>query len=352
MDKIISEDIQQISDEIKKEASVLEGKTLLVTGGSGFICSYFLDVVSFLNENYFNKKCKLICLDNLISGKKDRIEHLLSKDYFEFIEHDVSTPFNYPGKIDFIIHGASIVSPYFYRKYPIKTIDANALGARYLLQLALDKKAKSFLYLSSSEIYGNPSPENIPIPETYWGNVSCTGPRACYDESKRLAETLCMVFFNEYNLPTKIARPFNIYGPGLRLDDKRVVPDFVNDALKGGPIVMYSQGKDTRSFCYISDAIVGLFKILLSDFNGEAFNIGRGGETSVAELAETINELFDNKLKIIHKESHDPNYLKDNPQRRCPDLTKMKKLLNYEPKIDLKTGLKRIIEWYKSTHNL
>lgn len=349
MDKIIFDDVQQIiSDEIKKEALILEGKTLLVAGGSGFIGGYFLDVVSFLNEKYFDKKCKLICLDNLISGKESRISHLLPKDYFKFINHNLSLPFRYKGDIDFIIHAASIASPTFYRKYPIETIEVNVLGTRNLLQLAVEKKAKSFLYLSSSEIYGDPSPENIPTPETYWGNVSSIGPRACYDESKRLAETMCMIFFNKYNLPVKIARPFNVYGPGLRLEDKRVLPDFLKNALNGEPIIMYSDGTDTRSFCYISDAIRGFFKILLSNFNGETFNVGNDSEEiSMGNLAKVISELFDNKTEIVYKKSSDRNYLKDNPRRRCPDLTKIRKLLNYEHKINLKTGLKKIIEWYK-----
>jgi len=353
MNSIISEDIQKISEEIKKEAALLEGKTLLVAGGSGFIGSYFLNVVSFLNENYFSKKCRIICLDNLISGENSKIEHLLSKDYFQFIDHDISTPLNYREEIDFVIHAASIASPTFYRKYPIETMDVNALGTRYLLQSALDKKIKSFLYLSSSEVYGDPSAENIPTPETYWGNVSCLGPRACYDESKRLAETFCAVFFNKYHLPVKIARPFNVYGPGLGLEDKRVVPDFINNALHRSPIIMYSQGHDTRSFCYIADAVKAFFKILLSDFNGEVFNVGNDlEETSMAKLAEVVNEISDNQSGVIREKSQEPNYLKDNPRRRCPDLTKIKRFLDYEPKVDLRTGLKRIIEWYKSTYNL
>lgn len=352
MDKIILEDVKQIVDNIRKGASILQGKTLMVTGGAGFICSYFLDVVSFLNENYFDKKCKLICLDNLISANKKRISHLLSKDYFEFIKHDISIPFSYPGEIDFIIHGASIASPSIYRKYPIETIDANVLGARYLLDLAKDKKVKSFLFLSSSETYGDPLPGNIPTSETYRGNVSFTGPRACYDESKRLTETLCMAFFRKHNIPVKIARPFNLYGPGQRLEDKRVIPDFINNALKNEPIVMYSDGSALRTFSYVGDVITGFFRILLSNFNGEAFNVGNDSrEISMLELAKLINELFGNKLKIIHRISKDADYLKDNPQRRCPDLTKIRKLLNYEPKTDLRTGLRKTIKWAKETYN-
>lgn len=348
MDKIILGDVRGISEEVSRQASLLEGKTLLVAGGGGFLGGYFLDVLSFLNENVLKEKCRLICLDNFISGKEDRLSHLESKDYFESVHHNLALPFFYRGDIDFIIHTASIASPTFYRKYPIETIEVNALGTLHLLRLAKEKHVKSFLYLSSSEIYGDPPPEHVPTPETYWGNVSSVGPRACYDESKRLAETLCMVFSREYGLPVKIARPFNVYGPGLRLGDKRVIPDFLGNALRGDAITMYSKGTDTRSFCYVSDAITGFFKILLSDYNGEAFNVGSDAEeVSMEKLAQVVSELFDNSIEIIHKENPDRNYLADNPRRRCPDLTKMRKLLHYEPKVDLRTGLGRLIEWYK-----
>lgn len=353
IDKIISEDVIQICKDIEKETRSFEGKTLLVAGGSGFIGGYFLDVMSHLNENSLGKSCKLICLDNLIRGASDRIDHLMAKKYFEFINHDVSKPFDFPGNIDFLIHGASIASPTFYRKYPIETIDVNVLGTRNLLDLAAKKKSESVLYLSSSEVYGDPGPENIPTPETYRGNVSFFGPRACYDESKRVAETICIAFHSKHNVPVKIARPFNIYGPGLRLDDKRVIPDFLNNALNDKPIVMHSSGEDTRSFCYISDAMGAFFRILLSDSNGEAFNVGNDREeVSMKELADTINGLFGEKLEIIYEKSEDADYLRDNPRRRRPDLNKTKSYFNYEPKIDLRQGLERSIEWYRSAYKL
>lgn len=353
MDKIIFKDISRIGKEIKNEASILAGKSLLITGGSGFLCSYFLDTISFLNDNFFTTPCKLICMDNLITGNKERVSHLLTKNYFKFITHDVSKPLNYEDKIDFIIHGASIASPMTYRKYPIQTIDTNAFGTRYLLQLAIDKGVKSFLYLSSSEVYGDPTSEHIPTMESYWGNVSCTGPRSPYDESKRLAETLCMSFWRVYDLPVNIARPFNVYGPGLRLDDKRVIPDFVSNALHHEPIVLYSDGRASRSFCYISDAIIGFLKILLSGLRGEAFNVGNDSEEiSMAELAGLINELCGSPLPVVYKKSEDADYVSDNPQRRCPGLGKIRQLLNYEPEVDLRTGLSRSIEWYKLAYNL
>lgn len=348
MNNVILEDLQVIGQEIRRQAPLLEGKTLLVAGGGGFLGGYFLDVVSFLNENILKEKCRLICLDNFISGKKERVAHLVSKDYFEFINHNLVLPFSCQEPVDFIVHAASIASPAFYRKYPLETIEVNTLGTLHLLKLAKEKNVKSFLYLSSSEIYGDPPAEHIPTPETYWGNVSSVGPRACYDESKRLAETLSMVFFREYGLPVKIARPFNVYGPGLRLDDKRVIPDFLSNALKNETITMYSDGTDTRSFCYVSDAITGFFKILLSDFNGETFNVGSDvREISISDLAQVISGLFNNKIKVVHKSNPDSDYLVDNPHRRFPDLTKIRTLLNYKPNVDLQEGLRRLIQWYK-----
>lgn len=346
-DEIISEDVKQIASKLKNELSALEGKTLLVSGGAGFICSYFSDVVAYLNDNYFSNPCKIICLDNLANSNKNRLKYLAQKPYFIFLNQSVLDPVSYEGNVDFIVHGASLASPTLYRQYPLETIEANTMGTKNMLKLAVDKKVKSFIYLSSSEIYGNPLPENIPTPETYLGNVSCTGPRACYDESKRLGETLCMVFFNKHNVPVKIVRPFNVYGPGMT-QDKRVICDFIANALNNEPITMYSTGKDTRTFCYIADAITGMFKILLSGHNGQVFNVGSDSEeTSVMELAQTINAIFDNKLQIVQKISEDPNYLKDNPQRRCPDLTKIKTLLNYKPETGLKAGLIKTINWQK-----
>ena len=348
LNKVILEDAKQAADGIRGLASVLQGKTLLVSGGSGFICSYILDIVSYLNENYFEQPCKILCLDNLINSKTNRIGHLLSMPYFTFINHDVSKPFSYEGNIDFIIHGASLASPMLYRQYPIETIDANTLGTRNMISLAVEKKAQSFVYLSSSEIYGDPAESSIPTPETYWGNVSSVGPRSCYDESKRLAEALCMAFFNKRNVPVKIIRPFNVFGPGMA-QDKRVMPDFISSGVKNEPIIMYSKGDDTRTFCYIADAAEGFLRALLSDLNGEAFNIGNDQEEiSMLGLAKLISQIFDGKIEIIQKISNDPNYLKDNPKRRCPDLSKAKTLLGYSPKTSLRQGIEKTIAWYKS----
>ena len=260
------------------------------------------------------------------------------------------------GDFQYIIHGASIASPIFYRLHPIETMDANITGLRNLLDYCLKQKEKKkdvegFLFYSTSEIYGDPTPENIPTPETYKGNVSCTGPRACYDESKRYGETLSVNFAKQYDLPIRIVRPFNNYGPGLKLTDRRALPDFVRNVLDGEDIVLLSDGAPTRTFCYVADAIVGYFKVLLKGHNGEAYNIGSDKpEISIRELAEnvilTANMLFNYQGKLVFKTSSDKDYLTDNPNRRCPIIDKAKVHLHYDPKIQLDEGLKRSLLWY------
>jgi dTDP-glucose 4,6-dehydratase/UDP-glucuronate decarboxylase len=205
------------------------------------------------------------------------------------------------------------------------------------------------LFMSTSEIYGDPPPDMIPTNEDYRGNVSCTGPRACYDESKRLGETLCVNFFRARGAPVKIARPFNVYGPGLRLNDRRVIPDLFTGAFSKKEIIMYSDGTPTRSFCYVTDAISGFAKILLSDHNGESFNVGNDlEEISMNTLASGVAGLFGGSVKINYMKSDDREYLTDNPQRRCPDLSKIRRLTGYQPKVRLKEGLARLKSWYDS----
>jgi nucleoside-diphosphate-sugar epimerase len=257
----------------------------------------------------------------------------------------------------YIIHAACIASPTYYRRCPIETMDANVNGLRFLLDYAVRQREKGkpvegFLFYSTSEIYGDPAPGSIPTPETYRGNVSCTGPRACYDESKRYGETLCVNFARQHDLPVKIARPFNNYGPGLKISDRRVIPDFTRDVLAGKDIVMLSDGSPTRTFCYAADAIVGYYKILVKGKPGEAYNIGvEGPEISMANLAEKIvalsRDLFGYKGKVVRKVSTDKDYLIDNPNRRCPVVTKARTDLGYNPSITIDEGLKRSLIWYR-----
>ena len=325
---IFLEDIKSIANELEEFYDELEGKTVLIAGGRGFLGTYFTSVLTKINET-LSKPMKIIVLDSLITSKdkKDSVNQNI-----EFLEQDISKSFEIDDNVDYIIHAASIASPPTYRKFPIKTVDVNYQGTKNLLEIAKEKKVRSMLLLSSSEIYGDP--EIFPTPESYVGKVSCTGPRACYDESKRLAET--------------IARPFNVYGPYLNLDDGRIIPDFMNNAINKSQIIIHSDGSPTRSFCYVSDAIGGFFKLLLSKHDGIICNVGNDEEVSVKNVADTIKNIVAKPISIKIIESNDPNYTKDNPQRRCPDLSLIKKSVNYIPKIDLEEGLKRVYKWYRS----
>jgi dTDP-glucose 4,6-dehydratase/UDP-glucuronate decarboxylase len=343
---IVEQDLDDICKRIGARLPALSGLTLLVAGGGGFLPSYILDAVAYANDHFLDRPCQLVCVDNFITGLPERMAHLQIRPDFHFIHHDIIKPLALDQGIDYIIHAASIASPPLYRKYPLQTIDVNVLGTRNLLDLSRQKNVKSFLYLSSSEIYGDPVPEAIPTPESYLGNVSCTGPRACYDESKRLAETLCMIYHREFGVPVNIVRPFNVYGPRLRLDDGRVIPDFLKDALSGHAITSFSDGKATRSFCYISDAVTAMLLLLLSDCRGETFNVGNDEEVTIESVAGQINALFGNRPGIGYAKNADIHYLSDNPRRRCPDLNKLKHEIPWKPMVDLRQGLQRTVRWY------
>ncbi len=349
VNRIIRADVQAIAEELGGALAPLAGATLLITGGSGFLCSYLLETIAYLNDSVWDKPCRLISVDNLRSGVAHRVAHLAGRREFRFIDHDVSQPLRLEEPVQWILHGAGIASPTFYRKYPLETVDVNVAGARAMLELARNSSVRSILYISTSEIYGDPDPQFIPTPEDYRGFVSCTGPRACYDESKRLAETLCSIYWNLYRTPVKVIRPFNVYGPGQRLDDRRIVPDLISAALERRPLVLYSDGRATRSFCYVSDAIRAMLLVLVSDADGEAFNVGNDErEISMADFArEVAHTAGPPPLELVHQSSPDPNYLTDNPQRRCPDLTKLRTRFRWQPKVSLAEGLRRTLLSYR-----
>lgn len=339
-EKTVFEDLQVILSDIKHFSHLLENKRILIVGGKGFLGTYFVKVLQEFNKT-LSKPVEIIILDNLITAKD---KSSLTDSNTEFLEFDISHKFSIPGSLNYIIHSASIASPPIYRKFPIKTIDVNYQGTRNLLDLAKEKKIEGMLFLSSSEIYGDP--QIIPTPEDYWGHVSSVGPRACYDESKRLAETISTLYYQQYSVPVKIVRPFNVYGPFLNLNDGRIIPDFMKNAISGTSIIVHSDGKPTRSFCYVSDAMRAFFKVLLEGQPGSIFNVGNDEEVSVIEVAKTIKKISGKSIEIKLEESTDPNYTKDNPQRRCPDLKKIKQDLDYHPKISLEQGLKRLYDWY------
>jgi nucleoside-diphosphate-sugar epimerase len=355
---VIEIDLNYICGNLKSEFAQVSGKNLLIIGGAGFLGYYLVQAVLHWNKTSGEAPINLTVYDNYIRGIPDWLTALEGDPNLTLAKHDITHPL--PEDIadfQYIIHAASIASPIFYSKYPIETMDANVNGLRILLeyckqQQAADKPVEGFLFYSTSEIYGDPTPENIPTPETYRGNVSCTGPRACYDESKRYGETLCVNFAQQHGLPIKTARPFNNYGPGLKITDRRVLPDFVRDVLAGRDIVMLSDGSPTRTFCYIADAIVGYYKILINGRPGEAYNIGiEKPEISMAEMADRIvalsQELFDYKGKVVRQVSDDKAYLVDNPNRRCPIIEKARTELGYAPSISIDEGLRRSLIWYQ-----
>lgn len=349
---IVKQDIEKIAKTLGIEAKKLEGKTLLISGGAGFIGSYILATIAHLNKKHFSKPCRVISIDNFITGRKRRIVEEITDKNFTLIEADVTKPIPFDQKIDYIIHAAGLASPVYYQKYPLETIESAIYGAKNLLDLAKSKKVKSFLYFSSSEIYGDPDPNFIPTPENYHGNVSAIGPRACYDESKRLGETICMVYYDKFKVPVKIVRPFNVYGPGMLPNDYRVIPMFISNALNGKPLPVHDKGNQTRTFCYIADAIVGFLKVLLSKKNGEVYNVGNdNNEINMMKLAITVSDLFKKKVEV-HTIEYPKHYPQDEPKRRCPDLTKIRTELDYEPAFDLRQGLKRVIKWYKEEYDL
>lgn len=307
-------------------------KTILITGGAGFIGSH---LCNFLLEKEF----RVICMDNLITGNKKNIKHLGNNKNFELIDHDISKHIIIDEPLDYVLHFASPASPIDYQKIPIQTLKAGSLGTHNTLGLTLAKKAK-YMLASTSEVYGDPLVN--PQPETYWGNVNPTGPRGCYDEAKRFAEALTMAYHRIHKLDTRIVRIFNTYGPIMRKDDGRVVPNFINQALNDTPITIYGDGKQTRSFCYVSDLIDGIYKLMISDTN-DPVNLGNPEEHTILEFAELIKELTKSKSKLIFK----PLPI-DDPHVRCPDITKAKRELRWEPKMKLRDGIIKTIEWFRN----
>lgn len=344
---VVQQDIDVIIKSIKKESKALEGKTILITGSSGFLGSYFLAVIYQLNRRFFKKPCKVIAVDNYITGNRKNILGNFDDKNFTCKEHDVRYQMRISEPLDYIIHAAGIASPVYYMNYPLETIEVSTRGTQHILNLARRKNLKSFLFFSSSEIYGDPHPDFIPTPETYRGYVSSIGPRACYDESKRLGETFCMTYHKLYNTPVKIVRPFNVYGPGMKPDDYRVMPRFLTNALRDEELPIHGKGLQTRTYCYVTDAIAGFFKVLLSKENGEVYNIGNPkGEINLINLAQLVTKLFKKKVKIS-KVPYPSAYPADEPNRRCPDISKAQTKLGYKPKVDIKWGLPRLLRWYR-----
>jgi dTDP-glucose 4,6-dehydratase len=306
-------------------------KRVLITGGAGFLGSHLCD--RFIREGYH-----VIAMDNLITGNLRNIEHLFKLEQFEFHHADVSKFVHVPGQLDYILHFASPASPIDYLKIPIQTLKVGSLGTHNLLGLAMAKKAR-ILVASTSEVYGDP--EVHPQVEEYWGNVNPVGPRGCYDEAKRFQEAITMAYHHHHGLETRIVRIFNTYGPRMRLDDGRVLPAFLSQALRGEPLSIFGDGSQTRSFCYVDDLIEGIYRLLLSDYDYPV-NIGNPAEITIKQFAEEICRLTGAELKIEYQPLPE-----NDPQRRQPDITKARQLLGWEPQVDRANGLNRTLTYFK-----
>lgn len=306
----------------------------LITGGAGFLGSHMCDKLIAAGH-------EVICVDNLLTGSRKNIAHLLDHKNFTFVKHDVTEPLHIEETLDYILHFASPASPKDYLKYPIETMRTGAFGTYNMLELAREKRA-TFLLASTSEVYGDP--EVNPQSEDYWGHVNPIGPRSVYDEAKRYAEALTMAYYRRYGLQVKIVRIFNTYGPRMRLDDGRVLPTFMVQALKGEPLTIYGDGSQTRSFCYIDDLIEGLYLFLVHPGHDPGpLNLGNPEEVSILKLAEEIIQVTNSKSRIIYKALP-----YDDPKVRRPDISKAQKLLGWEPKVSRIEGLKRSLPYFQS----
>lgn len=306
-------------------------ETVVVTGGAGFIGSHLCD--RLIKEGF-----RVICLDNFITGTLHNIKHLIGDNNFRFIEQNVAKYIDIGGTVGYVLHFASLASPQDYLKFPIPTLKVGSLGTHNALGLAREKKAR-FMLASTSEVYGDPLVH--PQPETYWGNVNPVGVRGCYDESKRFAEALTMAYHRAHKIDTKMVRIFNTYGPRMRVDDGRVIPNFIYQALNNKSITVYGKGRQTRSFCYIDDLVEGIFRLMHSDIN-EPLNLGNPNEFTILQLARLVIKLTATKSKIVFRPLP-----QDDPRQRQPDIKKAKKILKWLPSLELEEGLCKTIEWFR-----
>lgn len=307
-------------------------KSVVLSGAAGFVGSHMCD--RLISDGY-----SVIGLDNFLTGHQRNIEHLTGHPQFRFIRHDVTCPIELAGPFDYVLHMASPASPKDYLEHPVETLDVGSLGTRRMLELAESRNAK-FLLTSTSETYGDPSVH--PQVETYWGNVNPVGPRSCYDESKRFAEALTMAWHRSRGVQTSIARIFNTYGPRMKLNDGRVVPAFLDQALRGEPITVFGDGLQTRSFCYVSDLVDGLVRLMLSR---EVYpvNLGNPRETNMLEFAGLIRDLTGSTAAIVHKALPE-----DDPRQRRPDISKAERILGWRPVVSLEDGLQRTVSYFQS----
>ncbi len=340
---LIESDIDEIVCRLGDSVKMFAGKTILLTGGRGFLGRYFMSFFDAINRDILDTPATLVALDNMITAGEIGAQIPNVKN-IEFFKKNVTEPFEWDRPLDYIIHAAGIASPFYYRAYPLETLEVAITGTRRMLELA-DKHNARMIFFSSSEIYGDPDPKHVPMAESYRGNVSCQGPRACYDESKRVGETLCYIFHQINGTHTNTIRPFNVFGPGMQETDYRVLPNFASRIKGGLPLQIYGSGKQTRTFCYITDAIVGFLLVVLRGVPGEAYNIGNPEpEISMLDLVGEIRHLLNHEVNYNIIEYPD-SYPADEPNRRSPDIRKARLQLDYHPKISLGDGLHRFLAW-------
>lgn len=343
----VESDLKEIVERLGDSVHQLSGKTILLSGGAGFLGRWFVSTFHMLNQGVLAKPCRVISVDNYITGTRISMHGDVPHDpNIVDMWADVTYPLPIREDIHYIMHAAGVASPAHYMKYPLETIESSVEGSRNLLDLARKSagKVEGFLLFSSSEIYGDPDPKAIPTPETYFGYVSSTGPRACYDESKRLAETIATIYHQLYDIPVKIVRPFNVFGPGMNPRDRRVVPTFALNALTGKALPVHGDGRQTRTFCYITDAVVGFLKALLVGKKGEVYNIGNSdNEISMADFAELFKKIVSGTT--FDRIPYPDTYPAGEPQRRCPDITKAARHLGYVATVGLDDGMRRFIDW-------
>ena len=340
----LDEDISEIISSLGEVSKKLSNSTILLTGASGFLGKYFMAVLAEIKKDYPEAKLRVVAIDNHTTSNKDDLAQSDIGDHVEWIYADAKIASELPDKFDYIIHAAGIASPQHYRARPLETIYVAVDVTRSLLERAKQDNAR-FLFFSSSEIYGDPVPTEVPTKESYRGNVTSRGPRACYDESKRLGETLCWVYSENFGVHASVVRPFNVYGPGMMPTDYRVLPNFAWSVSTGKEISIYGDGRQTRTFCYITDAIVGFLKVLVESEKPDVFNVGNPSpEININDLVKVIGNVLEITPKVSHM-SYPESYPADEPMRRCPDISKMKNLLGYSPGITLEEGLKRFFKW-------
>lgn len=350
---VLQRDIDSIISRLDSKLEFFSGKRTLITGGRGFLGRYFTSVFAKYNEILKlegREPCELVVLDNFITAGIDG--SILPKiPHMAFVEHDIIKPFYPERPVDFIIHAAGIASPFYYRKYPLETLEVATIGLKNVLELARKNVNSKLIFFSSSEIYGDPDPKFVPTNEEYRGNVSCLGPRASYDESKRLGETLVRIYSEQFKIHACSIRPFNIFGPGMQKTDYRVLPNFGVKILQGDPVQIYGTGDQTRTFCYITDAICGFLQVLLDGHAGESYNIGNPyPEISMIDFAARIGKVL-NKTVRFDIIKHPDSYPADEPNRRCPDITKAISHVDYWPIVELDDGLKSFFEWAEKAYS-